>query len=55
MSPEDAAQPPQSLPMSPPSNCTHGRLISDDVTEKEHTAGKVRCVECGDIISDPSR
>ena len=44
---------PQSFPMSPPCACTHSRLISDCVSEEEHQAGKVRCVECGDIVPDP--
>ncbi len=35
------------------STCTHSRVISDSVTEEEHDAGKVRCVECGAIVSDP--
>ncbi len=39
--------------MSPPSACTHGRVISDCVTEEEHKSGKVRCVECGGVIPDP--
>lgn len=36
-----------------PDTCTHGRIISDSVTEKEHESGKVRCVECGAIVPDP--
>ena len=36
-----------------PRLCTHSRLISDRVTKNEHKAGKVRCVECGDVIPDP--
>jgi hypothetical protein len=28
-------------------------LISDSVTEEEHNSGKVRGVECGDVIPDP--
>lgn len=44
---------PQSFPMSPPCACTHSRLISDCVSEEEHQTGKVRCVECGDIVPDP--
>lgn len=36
-----------------PCACTHSRLISDSVTEEEHQAGKVRCVECGAIVPDP--
>lgn len=39
--------------MSQPCTCAHGRLISDSVTEEEHNAGKVRCVECGAIVPDP--
>ena len=54
MSPEEAARAPQFLPLSSPRTCTHSRLISDRVTEEEHNAGKVRCVECGDVIPDPS-
>jgi hypothetical protein len=54
MNPEVATPEPQSLPMSPRRTCTHSRLISDRVTEEEHNAGKVRCVECGDVIPDPS-
>lgn len=44
---------PQPLAMSPHCACTHSRLISDSVTEEEHRAGKVRCVECGGVIPDP--
>jgi len=36
-----------------PGTCTHGRLISDSVTEEEHNAGKVLCVECGSIVPNP--
>ena len=50
---EGSGQAPQTLPMSPPYACTHSRLISDCVTEEEHKAGKVRCVECGGVIADP--
>jgi uncharacterized Zn finger protein len=39
--------------MSQPRTCSHSRLISDSVTEEEHNAGKVRCVECGAILPDP--
>ena len=46
-------QAPQSLLTSPPRICTHHRMISDRVTEEEHNAGKVRCVECEDVIPDP--
>jgi hypothetical protein len=44
-----------SLTNSPnkPALCKHNRLISDRVTEEEHNGGKVRCVECGDVIADP--
>jgi hypothetical protein len=52
---EGSRQVPQSLPMSPPGACAHSRLISDGVTEEEHKAGKVRCVECGGIIPNPHR
>jgi hypothetical protein len=50
---EGSRRAPQSLPMSPPGACTHSRLISDCVTEEEHKAGTVRCVECGGIVPDP--
>jgi hypothetical protein len=53
MSPKEAAQAPPSPPKSPPRTCRHSRLISDRVTEEEHNADKVRCVECGDLIPDP--
>jgi hypothetical protein len=36
-----------------PDACTHSRIISDSVTEEEHNAGKVRCVECAAIVPDP--
>ena len=39
--------------MSPPCTCIHKRLISDCVSEEEHKAGKVRCVECRGVIPDP--
>jgi hypothetical protein len=44
---------PQPLQTSQLCACTHSRLISDNVTEEEHQAGKVRCVECGSIVPDP--
>ena len=50
---EESERTPESVPMSPPCACTHRRLISDCVTEEEHKAGKVRCVECGGIVPDP--
>ena len=50
---KESEQTPPPLPMSQPNTCTHGRLISDSVTEEEHNAGKVRCVECGAIVPDP--
>ena len=43
----------QPTSISPSCACTHSRLISDNVTEEEHKAGKVRCVECGGIVPDP--
>ena len=49
----ESGRAPQPFPMSPPCACTHRRLISDCVTEEEHKAGKVRCVECGGVIPDP--
>jgi len=50
---EGSGQAPQFLTMSPPCTCAHSRLISDSVSEEEHQAGKVRCVECGGVIPDP--
>jgi hypothetical protein len=50
---EGSGQPPQTRSMSPPCACTHSRLISDCVSEEEHKAGKVRCVECGASVPDP--
>jgi len=50
---KESEQAPQALSMSPPRICTHQRMISNRVTEEEHGAGKVRCVECGSIIRDP--
>jgi hypothetical protein len=49
----ESTQAPQTLPMSQPRVCRHGRMISDRVTEEEHNGGKVRCVECGTVISNP--
>jgi hypothetical protein len=43
----------QTLPMSPSRLCTHSRMISDRVTEEEHIAGQVRCIECERVIPDP--
>ena len=43
----------QAFPLSPPATCRHSRLISDCVSEEEHKAGKVHCVECGSVIPDP--
>ena len=53
MSLNEAAQAPPYPPMSPPRTCRQSRMISDRVTEEEHNAGKVRCVECWDLIPDP--
>ena len=50
---EQSGQALQSPPKKPSHTCTHSRLISDCVSEEEHRAGKVRCVECGGIIPDP--
>ena len=50
---EDSGRTPRTSPMKPPRTCTHSRLISDCVSEEEHNAGKVRCVECGDVVADP--
>ena len=50
---EGSGKAPQIMPMNQPRACTHTRLISDSVTEQEHEAGKVRCVECGGLIPDP--
>ena len=50
---EESGQASQPLPMSPPCTCTHSRMISDCVSEEEHKAGKVRCVECDGVITDP--
>ena len=48
-----SAKIPQPFPITWQSNCNHSRLISDSVTDEEHRAGKVRCVECGAIVPDP--
>jgi hypothetical protein len=53
MNPQQLGRALQSLPMRPRSTCTHGRMISDSVSEEEHMAGKVRCIECGSVIPDP--
>ena len=53
MNVEESGRTVQPLSMSPPRACTHSRLISDCVSEEEHKARKVRCVECGSIILDP--
>jgi hypothetical protein len=50
---EGSGKAPQTLPMSPPLACIHARLISDSVSEEEHKAGKVLCVECGGVVPDP--
>jgi len=50
---EEPGRAPQTFPMSPPATCRHSRLISDCVSEEEHKAGKVHCVECGSVIPDP--
>lgn len=50
---EKPGKAPQTSPMSPTVTCNHSRLISHYVSEKEHKAGKVRCVECGTVIPDP--
>jgi hypothetical protein len=44
---------PEFPPVNRPSACTHSRIISDSVSEEEHNAGKVRCVECAAIVPDP--
>jgi hypothetical protein len=50
---EESGRAPQTLPMSPSFACAHRRVISDCVSEEEHKAGKVRCVECGGVVPDP--
>jgi hypothetical protein len=50
---KEPEQAPRPLPMSPPSACTHRRVISDCVSEEDRKAGKVLCVECGGVIPDP--
>lgn len=45
---------PEFPPVNRSSVCIHGRMVSDSVTEEEHELGKVRCVECGAIVDDPS-
>ena len=50
---KESEQAPQALSMSPPRICSHQRMISNRVTEEEHGAGKVRCLECGSVIPDP--
>jgi hypothetical protein len=50
---EQSGQALQSLPTKPPLGCTHSRMISIRVTEEEHGAGMVRCVECKSVIPDP--
>jgi len=49
---KESDQVPHPLPTNRPCACTHSRLISDCVTEEEHNAGKVRCVECRAIVPD---
>lgn len=48
--PARASQP---TSMSPSCACTHSRMISNNVTEEEQRAGKVRCIECGDVVPNP--
>ena len=50
---EESGRVSQILLMRPPRICTHRRMISDRVTEEEHLAGLVRCVECERVIPDP--
>jgi hypothetical protein len=50
---KETGQASQTPRKSPPRTCTHSRLISDSVSEEEHEAGMVRCVECGSIIPNP--
>jgi hypothetical protein len=50
---KESEQAPQDFSMRPSRICTHQRMISNRVTEEEHGAGKVRCVECGRVIPDP--
>jgi DNA-directed RNA polymerase subunit N (RpoN/RPB10) len=50
---KESEEAPQALSMSLSRVCTHQRMISSRVTEEEHGAGKVRCVECGSVIPDP--
>jgi len=53
MSLKETGQASQTPRKSPPHTCTHSRLISDSVSEEEHEAGEVRCVECGSVIPNP--
>ena len=41
------------LQVTPLGACRHSRVISGCVSDEEHQAGKVRCVECGSVIPDP--
>lgn len=50
---KESEQAPQVLSINLPLVCRHQGLISYRVTEKEHKAGKVRCVGCGSVIPDP--
>lgn len=50
---EQSGQALQSIPTRPPLACMHSRMISICVTEEEHHAGMVRCVECESVIPDP--
>ncbi|MGH7184586.1 MAG: hypothetical protein ACREJN_21785 [Nitrospiraceae bacterium] len=53
MSHEELGRIPQTLSTSPPGTCAHRRMIADCISEEEHEAGQVRCLECGTIIPDP--
>jgi hypothetical protein len=41
--------------IGPVTTCAHSRLIDDVLTRSGKRTGKVRCLECGSTIDDPSQ
>jgi hypothetical protein len=39
----------------PAGTCSHSRVLDDVLTRSGKRTGKVRCLECGSTIDDPSQ
>lgn len=43
---------PTPTPPSPSHGCRHKRLVDRILTDNGKESGKVRCLECGEVIAD---